>query len=188
MRAPPAAGWPVTDDLRWRAAQALLWALAAGGLGAWFGQQAHDRELASLLAAALGALTGAAVGWSAGAQRGGEIVWTGSQWRWRPRPVRAARAARAARVVRPALGAVPAADPAGQAITPPEVMLDLQGWMLLRWRAAGGGPAQWRSVHGGATPDAAAADAALRWTTFRAAVYCAASRNDGFSGPESRLP
>jgi hypothetical protein len=188
VRAPPAAAWPVTDDLRWRAAQALLWALAAGSLGAWLGQHAHDRDLASVLGAAAGALAGALVGALGGGQRGGELRWTGSQWRWCEAPRRAGASAEADTPGMPLTPATPVMDPAGQPIAAPEVMLDLQGWMLLRWRPATGKAWQWRSVGRGALRGAVAADAAPRWAAFRAAVYSAASRNDGFSGPESRLP
>ncbi len=212
MRAPPAAAWPVTDDPRWRAAQALLWALAAGSLGAWLGQHAHERDLASALGAAAGALAGAVVGALTGGQRAGELRWTGSQWRWceAPRRAGAARSPRTPQREATSLTAMtaitsptamtpnvpstpqapqaPVTDPAGQPITAPEVMLDLQGWMLLRWRPAGGGAAHWRSVGRDALRGVTAAETAPRWAAFRAAVYSAASRTDGFSGPESRLP
>ncbi len=165
MRAPPAASWPVADDRRWRAVHALLFAAAAASAVVWLARLAEAAGPAAVAAASAAALAGAAAGWWLGRQPQGRIDWTGSQWRWSVR------------------------DGPGQVVSAPEVMLDLQGWMLLRWRPQAGGRRCWCSVARGGPPgDAGGTDAALRWTAFRAAVYSAASRHDTRSGPERPLP
>ncbi len=158
MRAPPAVSWPVTQDRRWRCVQTLLWAAAAASAGVWIGDGLDDETAATAVLAGSGAaLAGAWLGWRTSRQPPGEIHWTGSQWRW--------------------------SDAFGQdaAVSAPEVMLDLQGWMLLRLRGVDGGRHRWCSVARGGI------ESAVRWTGFRAAVYSAASRSDRRSGPQRPL-
>ncbi|MFM7705205.1 MAG: hypothetical protein ACKO6D_09905 [Rubrivivax sp.] len=152
MRTPPPFEVTLHDAPAWRVVQALLWALAGAGLGAWLasampGRDAgpEARSAATAAAAGLGALVAAALGWWRGRPCSARLRWSGRRWElWGP-----------------AGGWQPAAL---------QAMLDLGGWMLLRVRSAGGA-SRWI---GAAEP---AGDEAGQ--PLRAALYCAPCPDPG---------
>ena len=138
MRAPPPVSLVARPGRGWRAFQSLLHGAATLALTAWLAAWL-DAGVRGWLCATGAALAAAGLGWRLSAAASVRLSWSGSAW-----------------TVEPEGG--PAV-----AIAPPRVMLDLDRWMLLRWRPEGDGRSGWLAV--------SAADAASAWHLFRAAVY-----------------
>lgn len=142
MRQAPAVGVTLSGGGAWRAAQALLAALAAGVATAWLllhgAQPAWPALVAALLAGALA--------WRLARPQPVRLAWDGVAWTLDTAP-----------------GSV-------------DLMLDLQRWLLLRFRPAAGGRVRWLAV-----PDheAGAARAALRAALYSRAVLPTPPAPDG---------
>jgi hypothetical protein len=144
MRAAPALQVVVTDEPCARAGVALLCALAAGALAAWLGRLMPLPVHAAWLAAAVAAALGAGFGWRRTRCQPRALQWDTRQWWLRD--------------------AVDASARSGSL----QVMIDLGGWMLLRFEAEHGAPRwQWLAVshhqHGPA------------WHALRTAVHARAA-------------
>lgn len=159
MRAPPPLRYTLARDRAWMAVQLVLLALAAGVLGWWVGGHLIDDNadgafMLRLAITGIAAAAGLGGGWRLAAHRGGELAWDGRQWTWL------------------ADGA-----PAARVIDVPQIMIDLEGWMLLRWR--GPPPARaraWHAARRGTEPAA--------WARLRAALYSCGTPNSPPSTPE----
>jgi hypothetical protein len=158
MRAPPAFEVTLRDAPGWRAAQAVLWALAGAGLGAWLGaaldgqfdhglaglfggEPAGAQALAEVARAAASltlALLAGVIGWRLARPVQARLRWSGRRWE---------------------IGTLEAWQPAGL-----QSMLDLGSWLLLRVQPQGG-RARWIGVS-----DASIGSSAH---LLRAALYCA---------------
>ena len=138
MRAPPPVSLVARPGDGWRVLQSLLHAAAALAFTAWVAAWLEAGPW-GWLGAAGAALAAAGLGWRLSAAASTRLAWSGSAW-----------------TVEPEVGTP-------VAIAPPRVMLDLDRWVLLRWRPEGGGRGGWLAV--------SAADAGSVWHLFRAAVY-----------------
>jgi toxin CptA len=133
MHNAPSVSYPVG---RSRFAAALLlaaWLLSLAAAGFWW-LQAPDRWRLGAMLAALAA-AGAFAAWSWRRAPSGTLSWDGEAWNWSPVPD----------------------GRAGEL----EVGVDLQAWLLLRWKA--GSASQWLWL--------ARSSRAERWDDLRRAVY-----------------
>ena len=159
MRAPPAISVQCRSSLAWRGLQALIFGSVAAVVAAWAAW--HARLPAAAYAAACsaaGALC-ALFGWVSSRGPAGQLEWTGSRWQW--------CSADAHRAAAQALDGAP------------DIMIDLEQWMLLRVRLAEGRRVVWLPVSRG--------DNLGPWVAWRAAVYSPASRPGTRSQPERPL-
>lgn len=144
MRRAPPVAVACNTGLRWSVAQAVLTAAASAVAVAWLSRLAGSTPA---LAGALALAAALGTGLATGRwQRPQplELRWDGEQWRLGDEPGTVA------------------------------VMLDLDRWLLLRWRAGAPGPAvHWLALEAGARP--------ALWHAVRAALYSAAA-------PESPRP
>ena len=143
MRSAPAVQVLVSRGGAWRAVQSGLVALTTAILVTWLAQTSLvGTSLPSLApwAAPILALMAGASAWRLVSGPPERLGWDGSVWRFEP-----------------AAGAALAGEAA--------VMLDLGGWMLVRFRAEAGRPVVWRAL----SREAAAGD----WHGLRAALFAA---------------
>lgn len=126
--------------------QAALMGLAAGVLAWWAGGHLIDDGAAGALPLRLAATAAAAAiglggGWRGARHAGGELAWDGFHWSWQA-------------------DSAPGASP----IEAPQIMIDLDSWMLLRWRMPRGTRAlAWHAARRG--------DDRAAWARLRAALY-----------------
>ena len=142
MRTAPAVQVVVAGQGAWRWAQAGLFALTSMLLAAWLLRLSGRADSA---AACVFAMAGLVVGGLALWRLSGRprvLRWDGTDWQ---------------------LDITPGAVLAGQAA----VMIDLGGWMLLRFQAAAGGPVSWLPVSRRRSPH--------EWHGLRAALFAARS-------------
>lgn len=139
MHTAPSVSYPVGRSRFALAALAALWLLALAAVAAWSLQVAAAPWLRAAAFAVLAACALlAARGWLRSPQ--GTLAWDGAGWQWQQ----------------------------GDAAQPghPELALDLQGRMLVRWLAEAG-PARWLWLERNAAPP--------HWDALRRAVYSRAS-------------
>lgn len=132
MRQAPPVGVTCSGGGGWRVVGALLAALAAGVITAWLLQHLGASGAAVLAAACAAVVLAGALAWRWERPRPVDLLWNGRVWR-----------------VDGAEGEV-------------DVMLDLGGWMLLRFRPAAGA-ARWLPL--------ARAEAGAAWHPLRSAVF-----------------
>jgi hypothetical protein len=135
VRQAPPVSVTCSGGVAWRAAQTTLAALAGAVVVAWAALHFGVVPSAAVLVAGAGALLCGGIGWLAGRPRTALLAWNGAAW-----------------TVDGAAGDV-------------VVMLDLDGWLLLRWRDGGNRP-RWLPV---SDADAGAARHALRTALYAAA-------------------
>jgi hypothetical protein len=149
MRAPPAVSIDVHPGLGWRAGQSLLHAGAAAAVALWAGSWLEWPGEWLVPAAVGAAAAAAALGWRLSATPAMRLTWSGAQW---------------------TLGI---AGREAVVLHPPQVMIDLGEWLLLRVQPDGAGTRLWLPM---ARVDGAS------WHLLRAAVYSSAP------DPASRAP
>ena len=134
MHSAPAVSYPVGRSRLAGALLLLIWLTALAATGLWWAQVqvAGWRWGAAVL---LLACTGAFAAWHWWHAPVGTLAWDGESWNWS------------------AKGRVEAGEP--------DVRLDLQHWLLLRWRGGQGGCWLWLER----------APLAERWEDLRRAVY-----------------
>ena len=140
MRSAPAVQIVVSRHGAWRVAQAALHALTAALLATWLTRRGAASASLSLWVPTALALAVGAVAWRRVSGLPERLRWDGSVWQFEP-----------------AVGAALA----GQAA----VMIDLGGWMLVRFKAEAGRLVVWRALSRGV--------AAGDWHGLRAALFAA---------------
>jgi hypothetical protein len=156
MRAAPAVAVEAMPTARLRTIQALLAAGAAASLAAWAVQHLGRFDVAAWAGAAAAAV-GAALGWRAPTTLRARLAWTGAGWELQ----------------------LPGSGGGGESTAPPEVALDLGGWMLVRVRRPGRGSV-WAEVSQGS--------AGAAWLAWRTAVYSPAHHSPRRSAEEQSPP